>query len=218
MAFQTAKENRRGKLNCKIKMIIRTLKRALILASMLVGIAGANEIYMEQSGDSSTIAITQDGASNIIGTQLSPALIGGGSNTVTIDQIGAGNELYFTVNGASTSMVVNVTGSNNISDITCGSGASASCSGSIIWQTITGDGNQVTQLLSSGANHESKIAVTGDTNTVTHTSTNSGAVSMQYTIAGDLNNISVTTSGTTAKTLNATTTGNSNTVTIVQTN
>ena len=185
---------------------------------MVFGVAGANEIYMEQSGDSSTISITQDGASNIIGTQLSPALIGGGSNTVTIDQIGAGNELYFTVNGASTSMVVNVLGSNNTSNITCGSGASASCSGSTIWQTITGDGNQVTQSLGSGANHESKITVTGDTNTVSHTSTNSGTVSMQYTVAGDLNNISVTTSGTTAKTLNATTTGNSNTVTIVQTN
>ena len=199
-------------------MIKRTLKGALILASMLVGIAGANELYMEQSGDNSTITITQDGASNLIGTQLSPATIGGGSNTVTIDQIGSGNELYFTVNGASTSMVVSVTGSNNISNVTCGSGASASCSGSTIWQTITGDGNQVTQSLGTGANHESKIAVTGDTNTVTHTSTNSGAVSMQYNVVGDLNNISVTTSGTTAKTLNATTTGSNNTVTIVQTN
>jgi hypothetical protein len=180
--------------------------------------AWANEIYMEQSGDSSTISITQDGASNIIGTQLNPSIIGGGSNTVTIDQIGAGNELNFTVNGASTSMVVNVLGSNNISSITCGSGASASCSGSTIWQNITGDDNTVTQALGTGGNHESKISITGSTNTVLHTSTNSGAVSMQYTVAGDLNNISVTTTGTTAKILNATTTGNSNTVTIIQTN
>ena len=199
-------------------MIIRTLKGALILASMLVGIAGANEIYMEQSGDSSTIAITQDGVSNQIGTQLSPALIGGGSNTVTIDQIGSGNELYFTVNGAATNMVVNIDGSNNVSTITCGSGASASCSSSTIWQNVTGDDNIVTQSLGTGSNHESKIAITGSTNTVSHTSTNSGAVSMQYTVTGDSNNISVTTTGTTAKTLNATTTGNSNTVTIIQTN
>jgi hypothetical protein len=199
-------------------MIKRTLKGALALVAVFTHMAWANEIYIEQSGDNSTITITQDGASNIIGDALSPALIGGGSNTVTIDQIGAGNELYFTVNGAATSMVVNVAGSNNISNITCGSGASASCSGSVIWQTITGDGNQVTQTLGAGANHESKIGITGDTNTVTHTSTNSGAVSMQYTVTGDLNNISVTTSGTTAKTLNATTTGSSNTVTIVQTN
>jgi len=199
-------------------MIKRILKGTLILASLLVGIAGANELYMEQSGDNSTITITQDGASNLIGTQLNPATIGGGSNTVTIDQIGSGNELYFTVNGASTSMVVNVLGSNNISNIICGSGASASCSGSTIWQNITGDGNQVTQTLGTGANQQSKISVIGDTNTVMHASTNSGAVSMQYNVVGDLNNISVTTSGTTAKTLNATTTGSSNTVTIIQTN
>ena len=185
---------------------------------MLVPTAWANEIYMEQSGDSSTITITQDGASNIIGTALSPALIGGGSNTVTIDQIGAGNELYFTVNGAATAMVINAVGNNNISDITCGSSVSASCSGSTIWQNITGDDNMVTQSLGTGANHTSKISIAGSTNTVNHTSTNSGTVSMEYTVTGDLNNISVTTSGTTAKTLNATTTGNSNTVTIVQQN
>ena len=198
-------------------MIIKTLKSAIILAVMLCTTVWANELYMEQLGDNSTITITQDGASNLIGTQLNPATIGGGSNTVTIDQIGSGNELYFTVNGASTSMVVNILGSNNISNITCGSGASASCSGSTIWQNITGDGNQATQSLGTGANHESKISVTGDTNTVMHASTNSGAVNMYYTIAGDLNNVSVTTSGTTAKTLNATTTGSSNTVTIIQT-
>ena len=199
-------------------MIIKTLKSAIILAVMLCTTVWANELYMEQLGDNSTITITQDGASNQIGTQLNPATIGGGSNTVTIDQIGSGNELYFTVNGASTSMVVNILGSNNISNITCGSGASASCSGSTIWQNITGDGNQATQSLGTGANHESKISVTGDTNTVMHASTNSGAVNMYYTIAGDFNNVSVTTSGTTAKTLNATTTGSSNTVTIIQTN
>lgn len=185
---------------------------------MSTALVSANEIYMEQSGDSSNIAITQDGASNIIGTQLSPSFIGGGSNNVTIDQLGAGNELQFIVNGAATSMVVNVTGGNNISSINCGSANSASCSGSTIWQNITGDNNTVTQNLGSGANHVSKIAITGDTNTVAHTSTNSGAVNMQYTVTGDLNNISVSTTGTTAKTVNATTTGSNNNITIVQTN
>jgi len=199
-------------------MITRTLKRALIALVVVTNAAWANEIYMEQTGDSSTITIMQDGASNRIGDALSPSLIGGGSNTVTIDQIGSGNELTFAVNGAATNMVINVNGSNNTSNITCGTAISASCSGSTIWQTVTGDNNTVTQTLGAGGNHDSKIAITGDTNTVTHTSTNTGAVTVQYTVTGDLNNISLTTSGTTAKTINATTTGNSNTVSITQTN
>jgi hypothetical protein len=199
-------------------MITKTLKGAIVLAVMLCTAAWANELYMEQSGDSSTITITQDGASNEIGKQLSPVFIGGGSNTVNIEQIGAGNQLEFTVNGAATSMTIEQQGSNNISKVTCGTNVNASCSGSTIWQLITGDDNDITQTLGAGGNHNSKITVTGDTNTVSHTSTNTGAVSMQYTVTGDSNSISVTTAGNTAKTINANTTGNSNTVTIVQTN
>jgi hypothetical protein len=199
-------------------MITKTLKSVILLAVMLWTTAWANELYMEQSGDSSTITITQDGASNEVGTQLSPVFIGGGSNTVNIEQIGAGNQLQFTVNGATTAMTIEQHGSNNTGTVTCGTTANASCSGSTIWQFITGDDNNISQILGAGGNHTSKITVTGDTNTVSHTSTNTGAVSMQYLVTGDSNSISVTTAGTTAKTLNATTTGNSNTVTIVQTN
>ena len=199
-------------------MITRTLKWALLATLCASSVAFGNEIYMEQVGDNSTVTITQDGASNSIGTQLAPAFIGGGSNVLTIDQIGSGNELYLGVNGAATTVTALITGSNNSSMITCGSPTSASCSGSDIQQTITGDGNTVTQNLGGGANHTSILTVTGDTNTVIHTSTNTGAVNVNYTVAGDTNNVSITTSGTTAKTVNATTTGNGNTVTIVQTN
>jgi len=199
-------------------MITKTLKGVIVLAIMLCTTVWANELYMEQSGDSSTITITQDGASNEIGTQLSPVFIGGGSNTVNIEQIGAGNQLQFTVNGAATAMTIEQHGGNNTSTVTCGTTANASCSGSTIWQLITGDDNNITQTLGAGGNHNSKITVTGDTNTVSHTSTNTGAVSMQYTVTGNTNTILVTTAGTTAKTINANTTGNSNTVTIVQTN
>lgn len=199
-------------------MITITQKWALLVALFVSGSAVANEIYIEQVGSNSTLTITQDGVSNKIGTPLDPVFIGGGSNTLTIDQIGSGNELVMTVNGASTTVSVSVLGSNNVSNITCGTAMSASCSGGDIQQNITGDNNTVTQTLGAGGAHTSVLTVTGDTNTVTHTSTNTGAVNVNYTVFGDTNNVSITTSGTTAKTVNATTTGNGNTVTIVQTN
>ena len=199
-------------------MKTNTLKGLALAMAVWSAAAWSNEIYMEQVGSSSTITITQDGASNSIGTALTPSYIGGGSNTVTIDQFGASNELQFTVNGASADLTISVTGNNNVSSVTCGTAMASSCSGSAITQTIVGDGNTVTQTLGAGANHTSTLTVTGDTNTVTHTSTNTGAVNLSYTVTGDTNTISLTTAGTTAKTLNASTTGNNNTVTIVQTN
>jgi hypothetical protein len=199
-------------------MITRTLRWALLATLCASSVASGNEIYMEQVGDNSTVTIMQDGATNRIGTQLSPAFIGGGSNTLTIDQIGSGNDLVMTVNGAATTVAVAVLGSNNTSNITCGTVMSASCSGGDIQQNITGDNNTLTQTLGAGGAHTSILTVTGDTNTVTHLSTNTGPVDVNYTVFGDTNTVNITTSGTTAKSVNATTTGNSNTVTIVQTN
>ena len=178
----------------------------------------ANEVYIEQVGDSSTLTITQDGTGNKVGDSGAgnEAFVGGGSNTVTIDQVGNNNILAMTVNGASASVIVDVTGSGNESTINCGTTQSAGCSSSTIKQVIAGDDNIVTQNLGTGANHYSEINIAGSTNTVTHTSTNSGASTVTITAAGDLNTIGVTQSGLTAKTVSVNTTGNSNTVSIVQ--
>jgi hypothetical protein len=190
---------------------------AFIAAAMFWGSwAQANEIYIEQVGDNSTIAITQDGLGNRIGTVLAPAYIGSGSNNVTIDQIGSGNELDIVVNGAATDVIVDVLGGNNVSTIDCGSTNSAGCSGSFIKQAITGDLNTVTQDLGAGANHTSEITIVGDSNTVTHTSTATGTASANITVSGDTNIIGVTQSGLTAKSVVVNSTGNLNNISISQ--
>jgi hypothetical protein len=200
---------------------VRLKKQLSVLLTATVMLSSgvlANEVYVEQVGDSSTITITQDGTGNKIGDSGvgNEAFIGGGSNTVTIDQIGSNNTLAMVVNGAAAGVIVDVTGSGNESTINCGTTQSAGCSSSTIKQVITGDDNIVTQNLGTGANHYSEINVTGDTNTVTHTSTNSGASTVNITATGDLNTIGVTQSGLTAKTVSVNTTGNSNTVSITQ--
>ena len=196
------------------------MKRTILIVAMMLASLGvtANEVYIEQVGDSSTITVTQDGTGNKVGDSGTgnEAFIGGGSNTVTIDQVGSNNTLAMTVNGASASVVVDVTGSGNESTINCGTTQSAGCSSSTIKQVISGDDNIVTQNLGTGANHYSEINITGSTNAVTHTSTNSGASTVNITATGDLNTIGVTQSGLTAKTVSVNTTGNSNTVSITQ--
>jgi hypothetical protein len=196
------------------------MKRTILIVAMIMASLGAwaNEVYIEQVGDSSTITVTQDGTGNKVGDSGvgNEAFIGGGSNTVTIDQIGSNNTLAMTVNGASASVIVDVTGSGNESTINCGTTQSAGCSSSTIKQVIVGDDNIVTQNLGTGANHSSEINITGSTNTVTHTSTNTGASTVAITATGDLNTIGVTQSGITAKTVSVNSTGNSNTVSITQ--
>jgi len=196
----------------------RKLLTNFMLAAMFCSttMAVANEVYIEQVGDSSTIAITQDGSSNRIGTALAPTFIGSGSNTVTIDQIGSGNELDMIVNGAATDVTLSVTGNNNVQTINCGSAASASCGGSTITQTIAGDNNTVTASL--GANHTSTMTITGSSNTVSHNSTNTGVTSADITVSGDTNTIGVTQSGTTAKSVTVNSTGNNNNISITQSN
>ncbi len=196
------------------------MKRTILIVAMMLASLGvaANEVYVEQVGDSSTITVTQDGTGNKVGDSGvgNEAFVGGGSNTVTIDQIGSNNTLAMVVNGAAASVIVDVTGSGNENNINCGTTQSAGCSSSTIKQVISGDDNIITQNLGTGANHYSEINVTGDTNTVTHTSTNSGASTVNITATGDSNTIGVTQSGLTAKTVAVNTTGNSNTVSITQ--
>ncbi len=192
---------------------------AFIMAAMFWGSwAQANELYMEQVGDSSDITITQDGASNRIGTANDPIYIGSGSNTVTISQVGASNELDLVVNGSATDVIIDINGNNNISTVNCGTTLSAGCSGSFIKQAVTGDDNTITQNLGGGANHNSEITIVGSTNSVTHTSTNTGTTSADVTVAGDTNIIGITQSGTTAKSITVNSTGNLNNISITQTN
>jgi len=194
----------------------RKLSAILVTTVMLSLGAYANEIYIEQVGSGSTINITQQGTDNRIGEAATPAYIGSGSNTVTIDQIGSTNVLDMVVNGAGTDVIVTTTGDNNAQTINCGTTQSASCSGSYIKQQVTGDSNTVTQDLGSGANHTSEINVSGDSNTVTHTSTATGTTSANITVTGNTNTVGVTQSGMLNKSVTVTSTGNSNNINITQ--
>jgi hypothetical protein len=194
----------------------RKLSAILATTVMLSLGAQANEVYVEQVGSGSTINITQDGTDNRIGDVGTPAYIGSGTNTVTIDQIGSTNVLDMVVNGAGTDVIVTTTGDNNIQTINCGTTQSAGCSGSYIKQDVTGDSNTVTQDLGSGANHTSEITVTGDSNAVTHTSTATGITSANITVSGNTNTVAVTQSGTLNKSVTVTSTGDSNNINITQ--
>lgn len=194
--------------------------KAIVYIMAVLGFSSvyANDVYIEQVGDSSTINITQQGTGNTIGDSTNPAFIGGGSNTVTIDQIGSNNSLAMVVNGASASVALSVTGSGNEQYINCGTTTGATCSGSSIQQNIQGDTNILTANLGSGANHTSIMNVVGDSNQITHTSTSTGTTSANISVSGNTNTIGVTQSGMTNQSVTVNATGNLNTISINQHN
>jgi hypothetical protein len=191
-------------------------KIALIFMMIMLSNVYAAEIYIEQEGSSSTININQEGIGNIVGDSLNPLYIGGGSNTVNIDQIGDNNNLQGVVNGTGATTTVTTTGSGNIQTLNCGTTSTAGCSSSLLKQVINGSDNTVSQNLGDGANHNSDILVNGSDNTVSHTSTNAGASTVNISVDGNTNTVGVTQSGLTAKTVSVTSSGNNNNITINQ--
>ena len=182
----------------------------------------ANEIYIEQVGDNATVTLKQAGNNNTIGNAIAPAFIGGGQNTVYIEQSGSSNQLAMLVNGAGTNVTSIVTGDSNQQTITCGTSISASCSGSAITHTITGDSNDVQSILgTNGGAHTSNITVLGDYNHVTHSSSGSGANSATINVSGNgssatPNAVSVTQSGMNTHSATVNASGNNLNISIIQ--
>jgi hypothetical protein len=208
----------------------RKLLAILMTAVMLSSGAFANDVYVEQIGDNSTVSITQTGAGNMVngnvggtGNTDDMALIRGDLNDVTINQIGSGNTLSILLNnesnGTGATVVVSADGSNNNQTIGCGTALSSSCNASIIRSEITGNNNNTVQMLSGGA-VQSKISVNGNWNNVTHTASGAGQHSGEITVSGSgtssiANAVTLTQSG--AQTKNAVITSNGSNSNIIVT-
>jgi hypothetical protein len=205
---------------------------AILMASGIVSSgAWANEVYMEQIGDNSTVTITQTGAGNLVngnvggqGNTDDAALIKGDLNTVSISQIGASNTLSMIINneisGTGSTVAVSADGSDNTQTIGCGTALSSSCNASVISSDITGNSNNTVQTLSDGV-VKSTIAIVGNYNDVTHTASGVGIHSGEIFVTGSGNSSvanAVTLVQTGAQNKNAiiTSNGSNNNISITQ--
>ncbi len=208
----------------------RKVLATLIVAAM-PGLGFANDVYVEQIGDNSTVSITQTGAGNLVngnvggsGNNDDAAIIKGDLNSVTISQIGASNTLSMIINnetnGTGATVVVSADGSNNNQTIGCGTALSSSCNASVIRSEITGNNNNTVQTLSGGV-VQSKISINGNYNNVTHTASGVGLHSGEITVSGNgtssvASAVTLTQSGVTNKNAVITSNGSSNSISVVQ--
>ena len=156
--------------------------------------AADNSIYIDQTGDSSTIDITQTGAGNVVrgiqgvGTgNTTRAKIYGNSNAIDIRQIGATNTLNLGVNATIASpraygidltyYVTGNSGSATINSNNAGSGTSGSNFIDIrqtgnsagINLNILGSKNSFTAVTSGGSSNIITATISADTITVSTT-------------------------------------------------
>ena len=156
----------------------------------------ANDIYINQSGASLDLDITQDGQNNTVGSSGTASSVIGATTNLAITQIGDSNVMTFDVNGATYTGTFSVTGNSNNIDFNCDSaGNNSSCgtaTASIVWVGSSNDLDIDIGETSSATG--ATVSITGasgsDSNVVLGTIDGNSAI-LTLSINGDTNNFLV---------------------------
>jgi len=145
-------------------------KLTIILFTLLFGVnVYANDIYIDQVGDSLDLDIVQDGQNNKIGTALVDADFDGDNMTFSITQTGNTNEITADIQGNTYTGTWVFTGNSNTVDLLCDSSANGNCETVTLNITNTGDSNAYTiNIGETGDAENATIAftVTGDNSVI----------------------------------------------------
>lgn len=160
----------------------------------IVSTAFANDIYIEQIGDSLDLDIVQDGSSNEVGDSNADAVLNGDNMTFSITQLGNSNTIDALIKGNNYTGTWIFTGNSNTVDMKCSSTGIANCETVTMNITTTGNSNQFKVYIGENADADNLTAnfiVTGDGNVI---DVNNDATASDITVT--LNNSSSTASGT----------------------
>jgi hypothetical protein len=196
------------------------LKLMVAMTFSLNAIAADNSIYVDQTGDNSTIDITQTGAGNVIrgiqgvgSSNTTPAKIYGDSNAIDIRQIGSTNTLNLGVNTTvatgrayGVDLTYYVTGNSAIATINsnnAGTGTSGSNfidvrqtgNSAGINLNILGSKNDFTALTSGGSGNSIISTITADETVTNLSMTGGGNNSYTGTLSSNKGQVNITTVG-----------------------
>jgi hypothetical protein len=199
-------------------------------ATAALAIATTNRIFIDQSGDSPDVNMTQDGTGNKAGSAQRPVYLRGIDQTVVTKQIGVNNNINLelvndtTGSGKGVTVTVQQIGDSNIVDAACGYGTASTggtaltgCNAADLNWKFTGDSNDF-QFRGTGADLKSAVDVTGDSN-VFRIDVIGDKHSQTIKVAGDTNtfNINQRSTGAAGSSIWVDLAGNSNTFTMSQT-
>ena len=127
----------------------------------------ANEIYIEQVGDTLDLDITQDGTDNEFGDSTADAVLIGDDMTFAITQTGNLNKIDATIKGNNYTGTWTFTGNSNDVELTCAKAGGVNCEDVTLNITTTGDDNTYDIFIGENADAEdleASFTVTGDNN------------------------------------------------------
>jgi len=199
------------------------------------GYAADNSIYIDQSGDNSTITMTQDGSGNKVkgilangtaGGTTDPAKLTGNAQTINVEQIGQGNSLALganTTQGGSVSGYANVgvhlnyqaTGNLNTALININNNGTGTAAGNVVDIQQSGNTNTTTLRMTGTSNQFTVNTTGGNSNTITADVNASNTVTTINHSGGGGNNTTVDMTGNSGQ-VSVTTVGASNTTSVTQ--
>jgi hypothetical protein len=151
------------------KYIQNSLTALVLLSIFTVTPALANDIYIEQVGDTLDLDITQDGQNNVIGTSSTDVNLDGDSMTFAITQTGATNSIIANIKGNNYTGAWAFTGDSNTVNLSCDSGSGTKCETVTLNITATGDSNTFDFDIgdvADAAGSQVAFTVTGDGNVI----------------------------------------------------
>ena len=202
----------------------------MILLFSISAFAADNSIYIDQSGDNSTIDVTQTGAGNVIrgiqgvGTgNTTPAKIYGNNSNIDIQQIGSTNTLNLGLNVSTAAgraygidLTYYVTGNNGTATINSNNAGSGTSGSNFIDVRQTGNSAGINLNILGSKNDFTAVTSGGASNTITATINANETVS-NISMTGGGNNTFTGTLSSNKGQINLTTVGASNGITLTQT-
>ena len=140
---------------------MRNLTKTIIMGvaiSVTPLLTAANDIYIQQVGDTLDLDIIQDGQDNSIGSDTQDVVLGSAGNasdnmTFSITQTGNSNAITAQILGATYTGTWTFTGNNNEVDLLCSSTSAANCNNVTLNIAATGDDQDYTINIGETAAH-----------------------------------------------------------------
>lgn len=114
----------------------------------------ANDIYIQQSGNTLDLDITQDGQNNVAGTSSAGIVLQGNTMTFNIDQVGNSNVVSATIKGVTYTGNIDLTGDSNDVALLCDSAGAGNCDTVSLSIDITGSSADINVSVGEAADAE----------------------------------------------------------------
>lgn len=139
------------------------------LFALVSSAAVANEIYVQQIGDTLNLSVTQAGTGNSLGNSTTAAQFNGDDMTFAITQTGDNNVIDAVINGNTYTGTWTFVGSGNTVDLLCDSTAAVQCENVTVDIAVNGNTNAFTVYIGENKVADNLVAdftVDGDGNIV----------------------------------------------------